>query len=114
MELDISDHAADNMRTRKITQEMVEHVLAARTWEVPQRTAGRRRLEAMIEDRRLIGELRRYPEDPDEHHGLIDLPTDPLVEVICDRIVAPKPASGDLDAIGIALPGIVRAGVVED
>jgi predicted NBD/HSP70 family sugar kinase len=68
----------------------------------------------LIEDRRLIGELRRYPEDPDEHHGLIDLPTDPLVEVICDRIVALKPATGELDAIGIALPGIVRAGVVED
>ena len=67
----------------------------------------------LIEDHRLIGELRRYPEDPDELHGLIDLPTDPLVEVICDLIVALKPEK-DLDAIGIALPGIVRAGVVED
>jgi glucokinase len=68
----------------------------------------------LIEDRRLIGEVRRYPEDPDELHGLIDLPTDPLVELICDMITALKPESGPLDAIGIALPGIVRAGVVED
>ena len=68
----------------------------------------------LIEDRRLIGQLRRYPEDPDELHGLVDLPTDELVDVICDHIVALKPASGDLDAIGIALPGIVRAGIVED
>jgi predicted NBD/HSP70 family sugar kinase len=68
----------------------------------------------LIEDRRLIGELRRYPDDPDEHHGLIDLPTGELVDVICDLINTIKPASGDLDAIGIALPGIVRAGVVED
>ncbi|HEX6496789.1 MAG TPA: ROK family protein [Acidobacteriaceae bacterium] len=68
----------------------------------------------LIENNRLIGELRRYPEDPDEHHGLIDLPTDPLVELICDLITALKPASSELDAIGIALPGIVRAGVVED
>jgi glucokinase len=72
----------------------------------------------LIEDHRLIGKLRRYPEDPDELHGLVDLPTDPLVEVICDHIMALKPegrAEADkLDAIGIALPGIVRAGVVED
>ncbi|MFL6429066.1 MAG: ROK family protein [Acidobacteriaceae bacterium] len=68
----------------------------------------------LIENSRLIGELRRYPEDPDEHHGLIDLPTDPLVELICDLITALKPANSELDAIGIALPGIVRAGVVED
>lgn len=68
----------------------------------------------LIEDHRLIGDIRRYPEDPDEHHGLIDLPTDPLIELICDLITALKPASGHLHAIGIALPGIVRAGVVED
>jgi glucokinase len=68
----------------------------------------------LIEDHRLIGEIRRYPEDPDELHGLIDLPTDPLVEVICDLIMALKPEKESLDAIGIALPGIVRAGVVED
>jgi glucokinase len=68
----------------------------------------------LIEDHRLIGEIRRYPEDPEELHGLIDLPTDPLVEVICDLIMALKPEKEHLDAIGIALPGIVRAGVVED
>jgi predicted NBD/HSP70 family sugar kinase len=69
---------------------------------------------ALIENHQLIGELRRYPEDPDELHGLIDLPTDQLVEVICDLIIALKPEKDHLDAIGIALPGIVRAGVVED
>lgn len=68
----------------------------------------------LIEDHRLISEIRRYPEDPEDLLGLIDLPTDPLVEVICDLIMALKPESGPLDAIGIALPGIVRAGVVED
>jgi predicted NBD/HSP70 family sugar kinase len=72
----------------------------------------------LIEDHRLIGGIRRYPEDPEELHGLIDLPTDPLVDVICDLIAALKPQGSTeaekLDAIGIALPGIVRAGVVED
>jgi predicted NBD/HSP70 family sugar kinase len=68
----------------------------------------------LIENHQLIGELRRYPEDPDELHGLIDLPTGQLVEVICDLIIALKPEKDHLDAIGIALPGIVRAGVVED
>ena len=72
----------------------------------------------LIEDHRLIGKLSRYPEDPHELHGLIDLPTDELVDVMCDLVTALKPQGGPeaekLDAIGIALPGIVRAGVVED
>jgi predicted NBD/HSP70 family sugar kinase len=68
----------------------------------------------LIEDHRLIGEIRRYPEDKDELHGLVDLPTDPLVEVICDLVMALNPEKESLDAIGIAIPGIVRAGVVED
>ena len=68
----------------------------------------------LIQDNQLFGAVRRYPEDPDELHGLIELPTDPLCDVICDLIAALKPADGALDAIGIALPGIVRNGIVED
>jgi predicted NBD/HSP70 family sugar kinase len=68
----------------------------------------------LIEDCGLVGQVRRYPEDPSELHGLIELPTGELCAVICDLIVALKPASGPLDAIGLAMPGIVRAGVVED
>jgi glucokinase len=67
-----------------------------------------------IEDHKLVGELSLYPEDPEETHGLIDLPTDPLCDVIGDLISALKPAEAKLDAIGIAMPGIVREGVVED
>src|ERR1700757_1061367 len=67
-----------------------------------------------IENHQLTGELLRYPDDPEETHGLIELPTDPLCEVICERISALKPADAKLDAIGIAMPGIVRNGVVED
>ena len=67
-----------------------------------------------IEDHQLTGELLRYPDDPEETHGLIDLPTDPLCDVICERISSLKPADAKLDAIGIAMPGIVRNGVVED
>jgi glucokinase len=68
----------------------------------------------LIEDHKLVGELLLYPEDPEETHGLIDLPTDPLCDVICDLIYKLKPADAKLDAIGIAMPGIVREGVVED
>jgi glucokinase len=68
----------------------------------------------LIEDHKLVGELLLYPEDPEETHGLIDLPTDPLCDVIGDLISKLKPADAKLDAIGIAMPGIVREGVVED
>jgi glucokinase len=68
-----------------------------------------------IEDHKVVGSIRRYPEgDLEDNQGLLDLPTNPLCEVICDLIgqLAPDPA--EIDAIGIAMPGIVRAGVVED
>ena len=68
----------------------------------------------LIEDHKLVGDLVLYPKDPEEVHGLIDLPTDPLCDVICDLIFALKPADAKLDAIGIAMPGIIRNGVVED
>jgi glucokinase len=68
-----------------------------------------------IEDHTLIGGIRHYPENSgDDTQGLLDLPTNPLCEMICDLIGSLAPNPAEIDAIGIAMPGIVRAGVVED
>jgi glucokinase len=75
----------------------------------------------LIEDHKVVGELRRYPEaasaeehDPEESGGLIELPADALAELLCDHIAALAPAGSGIEAVGIAVPGIVRNGVIED
>jgi predicted NBD/HSP70 family sugar kinase len=62
----------------------------------------------------LVGSLRHYPEDVEETGGLIDLPTESLCTTICEQVEALAPGAGEIEAIGVALPGIIRNGVVED
>src|SRR5271168_4985335 len=74
----------------------------------------------LIEDHKVVGELRHFPEhsgaghDPDENGGLIELPADAVAELLCEQIAALAPAGSGVEAAGIALPGIVRNGVIED
>jgi len=72
---------------------------------------------SLLEDHKVVGELRRYPghdHDPEESGGLIELPADALAEVLCDQIAALAPAGSGVECAGIAVPGIVRNGVIED
>jgi predicted NBD/HSP70 family sugar kinase len=66
-------------------------------------------------DQQLTGKLLRYPKDPEAPDALSAMPASELVEILAGHIgtltsggVAPP------DAIGVAVPGIVRTGVVEE
>jgi predicted NBD/HSP70 family sugar kinase len=66
-----------------------------------------------LEDHRLVAKPLRYPDDPAERGTLSTLPPTELVEILAGQIASlakPDP----LDAIGVAVPGIIRYGVVED
>ena len=68
-----------------------------------------------LQDQRLTGKLIRYPEDVEELDSLAAIPSSELVELLATLIAAlsaidPAP----VDAIGVAVPGIIRNGVVED
>jgi glucokinase len=67
----------------------------------------------LIEDHR-VSALREYPEDTAEDHGLVEIPSEDLCDMICNQIVALVPENENIEAVGVALPGIVRNGVVED
>lgn len=67
----------------------------------------------LIEDHK-VSALREYPEDSAEDHGLVEIPSEDLCDMICNQIVALVPENEDVTAVGVALPGIVRNGVVED
>ncbi len=67
----------------------------------------------LIEDHKLVGSLHTYPENPDDHEALLDHPFDSLCRLICDQVMAIHP-QGKIDAIGVAIPGIIRSGIVQD
>jgi glucokinase len=67
----------------------------------------------LIEDHKLLGPLRTYPPNPDDHEALLEHPFESLCELISEQVLALHP-EGKFDAIGVALPGIIRNGIVED
>lgn len=68
-----------------------------------------------LEDQRLTGKLLRYPSDTDELDALTAIPGSELVELLAAQIeTLAKSEAVPVDAIGVAVPGIIRQGVVED
>ncbi len=67
----------------------------------------------LIDDHK-VSALREYPEDASEFNGLVEIPSEDLCDIICNQIVALVPEGEEIEAVGVALPGIVRNGVVED
>jgi len=68
-----------------------------------------------LEDNRLTAKPLRYPPDPDEPDALAGLPPNELVEILARQIAyLAKANPRPLAAIGVAVPGIIRGGVVED
>lgn len=72
-----------------------------------------------LENQRLAGQPLRYPNDPEEHGALAAIPSSELAEMLAEHIetlVAEQTGaqSNPIDAIGVAIPGIIRSGVVED
>ena len=77
---------------------MTEHIVAGR-----------------LEDQRLTGELLRYPDAADELDALSAMPGSELVDILAEQIEAlTAHGEGPVEAIGVAVPGVTRHGVVED
>ena len=68
-----------------------------------------------LEDQRLAGNTIRYPSDKRELDALAAMPGSELVELLATQIATLTEAETvPVDAIGVAVPGIVRHGVIED
>jgi predicted NBD/HSP70 family sugar kinase len=71
-------------------------------------------LAGLVVDHKLVGKLQRFPEDEDVRDALIEMHTDALVETICEQVVAAANGENDLAGVGIAVPGLIKNGVVEE
>jgi glucokinase len=88
--------------TTSIGVVMTEHIVAGR-------------LAGPLGQQKLEGECLRYPTDPDETEALIGVPTREVYDLLASQIAPLIAVSQEpVAAIGVAVPGIVRNGVVED
>ncbi len=101
-------------------------------------TLSKRIVAGLVDENGVAGELRGYPfETEDADDALMEMPREALIEAMCEQIVAvvhgvPNDHGASegiglvrdgssatahlsaIDAVGVALPGIVRNGVVDD
>ena len=102
-------------------------------------TLSKRIVAGLVDESGTAGELRGYPADEQYEDALVEMPRERLVEAMCEQIVAvirglpagdaaegiglvrgsetsETTANGfiPIDAVGVALPGIVRNGIVDD
>jgi len=68
----------------------------------------------LVVDYKLTGPLRVFPADPEEEGALVELPTDGLVRTLSEQILNAAEGETDISAVGVALPGLIRNGVVEE
>ncbi len=68
----------------------------------------------IVVDYVLQGTPLAFPTDADDESALVELHTDLLIETICEQVRKAAGGAQDISAIGVALPGLIRNGVVED
>jgi glucokinase len=68
----------------------------------------------LVVDHKLSGPVRYFPENHEDEDALVELHTDALAEAICKEVLQAADGEKDLTAVGVALPGLVKNGVVEE
>jgi glucokinase len=77
-------------------------------------TLTERMLAGLVVNHKLAGSLCQFPESNDDQYALVEMPTDGLIRTICERVVEAAGGAKDIRAVGVALPGLIKNGVVED
>jgi glucokinase len=79
-------------------------------------TLSERIAAGLVVDHKLVGPVQRFPEgnEDDDDSALVELHTDAVVEEICKLVMQVANGEKDLMAMGVALPGLVKNGVVEE
>ncbi|PYS80714.1 MAG: ROK family protein [Acidobacteria bacterium] len=67
----------------------------------------------LVEDNRLVGAKRVFPDTQSEYDSLAEMPAEQIAQGIAAQVQAAADG-GEVAAIGIGFPGIISANVVED
>lgn len=77
-------------------------------------TVSERLSAGLVDGHKLSGELRHFPEHEDDKYALVEMPTEALVRTLCEQAVQVADGTKGISAVGVALPGLIRDGVVEE
>ena len=74
----------------------------------------------LVVGQEIVGDMLSLPPasvamDADDDNSMVEMPTDEVIESICKLVVqAAKGQESEIKAVGVAVPGLVRNGVVEE
>src|SRR6202046_968743 len=68
----------------------------------------------LVVDHKLVGPVRRFPEDHDDEDALVEQHTEALVETITNQVLLAADGAKDFTPGGVALPVLVKDGVVAE
>ena len=68
----------------------------------------------LLEEHKLVGKPVRFPADGNELDALQSIPSGELIEVVASQVAELAGKGGKVDAIGVAVPGVVRHNIVEE
>jgi glucokinase len=77
-------------------------------------TLSERMQSGLVVDHKLAGPLRQFPQDHDDQYALVEMPTEDLLRTLCEQVVLAAGEGTGVTAVGVALPGLVKNGVIED
>ncbi len=77
-------------------------------------TLSERVVAGLVEDHKLVGPLRNFPENHDDQYALVEMPTDEIIRTLCEQIVLVADGAKDITSVGLGLPGLIKTGVVEE
>jgi glucokinase len=67
----------------------------------------------VVENNKLLGSLRVYPEEGSSAEALLGMPADAIAQVIRQEIKAAAEGQA-IQAVGVGFPGIIRGGIIEE
>jgi glucokinase len=77
------------------------------------RAAGERIAVGVVEGAKIVGPIRRYPEEGSNEDSLAEMPAEAYGRLLRHEIEETA-AGAEIEAIGIGIPGIILEGVIED
>ena len=77
------------------------------------RAAGERIAVGVVEGNRVVGPIRRYPEEEGRSDSLAEMPAEAYADLM-RREIEQASAGAQIGVIGVGTPGIIRDGVIEE
>jgi glucokinase len=77
-------------------------------------TITQRVASALLVDHKLTGPIHYFPDDPNQDDALVELPRESLMDVMCKQVLVAAAGATDISVVGIAVPGLIRAGIVQE